>query len=106
MFNSYTELRKNALAILLVGAVFVLGGYVFVRNLTNDVSPIQAVDMINATIKSVQWGGRNSPTTYVLFLDGGATVLVNDDRPHLIGSRASVERVTRDTGFVSYRFAQ
>ena len=105
MVSSYTELRKNALAVLLVGAIFAFGAFVFVRQVTNDASPIRAVDTLMATIKSVQWG-KGVPTTYVLFLDSGGTVLIHDDRPHLIGSHANIERVTRDNGFVFYRFPE
>ncbi|MFD2054514.1 hypothetical protein ACFSQT_15875 [Mesorhizobium calcicola] len=41
----------------------------------------------------------------MLSLESGSLVLVDDDRPHLIGSRVGIERVTRDNGFVFYRFA-
>ena len=105
MLSSYTGLRKNALAVLLVGAIFALGAFVFLRQVTNDASPVRSVDTLAATIKSGHWG-KDAPTTYVLFLDGGGTVLVADDRPHLIGARANIERGTRDNGFVFYRFPE
>lgn len=71
----------------------------------NDASPVRSVDALDATINSVQWD-RGSPTTYVVSLESGITVLVDDNRPHLIGSRGMVERVTRDNGFVFYRFPE
>lgn len=101
----YKELRGNALAILLVGAIFALGAFIYVRDLTNDGSSTRSVDAMDATVKSVQWG-KGSPTIYVLFLDDGSPVLVNDNRPHLIGSRVNIERVTRDNGFVFYRLPE
>ncbi|RRI07709.1 hypothetical protein EH240_00230 [Mesorhizobium tamadayense] len=105
MPKRYTELRRNALAILLVGVLFAFGAFVFIRQVTNDASPVRSVDALGATIRSVQWG-KGSPTIYVLFLDSGATVLANDNRPHPIGSHANIERVTRDNGFVFYRFPE
>jgi hypothetical protein len=71
----------------------------------NDASPIGSVVPVDATVKSVQWD-KGSATIYVVSLDSGATVLVDDSRPHLIGSRGVVERVTRDNGFVFYRFPE
>ncbi|TIR26425.1 MAG: hypothetical protein E5X34_06155 [Mesorhizobium sp.] len=105
MLRSYTELCKNALGVLLVGAIFALGGFVFLRQVTNDASPIRSVDTLDATIKSVHWG-KDAPTTYVLILDDGGTVLITDDRPHLLGSHANIERVVRHNGFVFYRFPE
>lgn len=100
---TYEGFKKNApsvifccglLAILLVQA----------RNKwTNDAIPIRSVDAGGATVKSVQWG--KSPVIYVLALDDGSLVLVEDERPRLIGSRVGIERVTRANDFVFYRFA-
>ncbi|WP_181167956.1 hypothetical protein [Mesorhizobium sp. B2-4-19] len=43
---------------------------------------------------------------YVLVLNDGSSVLIDDERPHLIGSDASIERVTPDNGVVFYRFPE
>ncbi|AZO11491.1 MULTISPECIES: hypothetical protein [unclassified Mesorhizobium] len=105
MLSIYTELRKNAFGILLLGMLFAFGAFDFMRQVANDASPIRSVESLGATIKSVQWD-KGSPITYVLFLDSGATVLINEDRPQLIGSHANIERVTRNNGFVFYRFPE
>ncbi|CAN7615231.1 hypothetical protein [Mesorhizobium sp. LjNodule214] len=70
----------------------------------NDASPIRSVDTVDATVKSVQWDhGRG---IYLVSIENGSSVLIKDERPHLIGSPANIERVTRDNGFVFYRFAE
>lgn len=103
----HAQLRKNAPSMLLVGAIFAVGGFLFARNLANDASPVRSVQSVAATVKSAQWGGRTrTGATYVLLLDEGATVLADDDRPHLIGSHVAIERVARDNGFVFYRFPE
>jgi hypothetical protein len=58
---------------------------------------------MDATVKSVQWD--ESPAIYALALDDGSLILVEGERPRLIGSRVGIERVTRANDFVFYRFA-
>jgi len=70
----------------------------------NDAIPIRSVVAIDGTIKSVYWG-KNSGPTYALSLDDNSLVFVDDEQPHLIGSNVRIERVTRNNGAVSYRFA-
>ncbi|WP_281411318.1 hypothetical protein [Mesorhizobium sp. NZP2077] len=42
----------------------------------------------------------------MLVLDDGSSVLIDGDRPHLIGPDAGIERVTRGNGVVFYRFPE
>lgn len=70
----------------------------------NDASPIRLVEHVGATVKSGQ--GEGSLINYLLFLDNGSTVLVSDNRPRLIGSTVTLERVTRENGFILYRFPE
>jgi hypothetical protein len=42
----------------------------------------------------------------VLLLYDGSSLLVDDDRLHVIGSRIGIERVIRENGFISYRFPE
>ncbi|WP_287092172.1 hypothetical protein [Mesorhizobium sp.] len=41
-----------------------------------------------------------------MLFEDGSSVFIDDDRPHLIGARVAIERVTRDNGFVFYRFPE
>ncbi|MBZ9891297.1 hypothetical protein LB559_25540 [Mesorhizobium sp. BR1-1-3] len=68
----------------------------------NDASPIRSVDTVEANVESVRLDhGRG---IYLVSIENGSSVLIDDDHPHLIGSRTNIERVTRDNGFVFYRF--
>lgn len=100
---TYADLTRNAFGVILIGGLFAVMVPSALNKWANDASQIRSVEPIDATIKSVQWGRGH--TIYVLFLENGASILIDDDRPHLIGSRVSIERVTRDNGFVFYRFA-
>ncbi|WP_296744269.1 hypothetical protein [Mesorhizobium sp.] len=71
---------------------------------TNDASPIRSVEHVGAMVRSGQ--GRGQLIQYLLFLDNGSTVLVSDNRPRLVGSTVTLERVTRDNGFIFYRFPE
>ncbi|MER9008697.1 hypothetical protein NKH91_02640 [Mesorhizobium sp. M0894] len=68
----------------------------------DNASPIRSVDPIDAAVKSAHWGKGRS--VYMLVLEDGSSVFIDDDRPRLIGSHVGIERVTRDNGFVFYRF--
>ncbi|MER8475326.1 hypothetical protein [Mesorhizobium sp. M1163] len=102
MSQAGSESLKQRLAVLFVSAFFAVMFVLALNKWANDASPIRSVDPIAATVKSGQGEGQN--IQYLLFLENGSTVLVYDDRPRLIGSRVGIERVTRDNGFVFYRF--
>ena len=104
-FWTWDGLKRNAPgAILFIGA-FAIMLMLAANQWANDASSIRSVGAIDATIKSAQW--RDSKyILYVLALTDGSYVLIDDDRPHLIGSDASIERVTRDNGAVFYRFPE
>ncbi|WJI83043.1 MULTISPECIES: hypothetical protein [unclassified Mesorhizobium] len=70
---------------------------------TNDASP-RSVEPIDATVKSTH--SDNGRTLYLVALETGSSILVEDDLPHLIGAPARLERVTRENGMVFYRFAK
>jgi hypothetical protein len=72
---------------------------------TNDAIPIRSVNAMSATVKGAQSRDGNY-MLYVLFLHDGSSVVIGDERPHLIGSDVAIERVTRDNGFVFYRFPE
>lgn len=100
---TYADLKRNVFGVILIGALFAAMVPSALNKWANDASPIRSVDLVDATIKSGQGKGQN--IQYLLVLENGSTVLVYDDLPHLIGSRVGIERVTRDNGFVFYRFA-
>ncbi|RVD60489.1 hypothetical protein EN828_00080 [Mesorhizobium sp. M2D.F.Ca.ET.185.01.1.1] len=100
---AYADLKKNAFGAILIASLLALVPPA-VTGWTNAAAPIQSVAAIGATIKSAQWGqGR---INYVLLLDDGSSVLVDDDRLHVIGSHIGIERVSRENGFVFYRFPE
>ena len=92
-----------ALGVILVAALFAVMVPSALNKWANDASPIRSIDVIGATIKSVYWYRAK---TYGLFLDDNSLVLVQDDRPYLIGSHVILDRVTRDNGFIFYRFPE
>ncbi|RWC61648.1 MAG: hypothetical protein EOS56_09330 [Mesorhizobium sp.] len=105
MFMSWTYagLKRNAPGVILIVSLFAVMAPAALSGWANDASPIHSVDAVAATIKSAQWGhGR---INYVLLLDDGSSLLLDDDRLRVIGSAVRLERVTRDNGFVFYRFA-
>ncbi|AZO73790.1 MAG: hypothetical protein E5V92_29990 [Mesorhizobium sp.] len=101
---SYTDLKGNAAGVVLFIVAFAVMFSLAVNKWTNDASPIRSTDSIEATVKSVQLDhGRG---IYVVSIENGGSAVIDDDRPHLLNSRATIERVTRDNGFVFYRFAE
>ncbi|RUX25938.1 hypothetical protein EOA13_25450 [Mesorhizobium sp. M7A.F.Ca.US.011.01.1.1] len=99
---TYADLKRNAPGVTLIVAVFAVMVSSTLNRWANDVSPIGSVDTFDANVESVQLDhGRG---IYLVSIENGSSVLIDDDRPHLIGSRTSIERVTRDNGFVFYRF--
>ncbi|MBN9218169.1 MAG: hypothetical protein J0I79_09470 [Mesorhizobium sp.] len=101
--SAYEGLKKNAPSVLLFAGLFAILVMSAQNKWANDATPIRSVDKVGATVKSVQWA--KGPAIYVLALDSGPSVLVEDERPHLIGSRVGIERVTRANGLIFYRFA-
>ena len=89
---------------ILVGALFAVPVPSALNQWANDASPVRSVDLVDATIKSGQ--GKGQYIHYLLFLENGSAALVSDDRPRLIGSTIRLERVTRENGFVFYRFPE
>jgi hypothetical protein len=100
---TFGDVKRNALGVILIVAVFVAVLAVDPLKWTNDASPIRSVEPIDATVKSGQ--GKGQYIHYLLLLENGSAVLVSDDRPRMIGSTIRLERVTRENGFVFYRFA-
>lgn len=104
MFMSWTyaDLKRNAPGVILTVSLFAMMVPAALNKWVNDASPIHSVTAVDATIKSAQWA--HDRINYVLLLDDGSSLLVDDDRLHVIGSHIGIERVTRDNGFVFYRF--
>ncbi|TIT73136.1 MAG: hypothetical protein E5W57_28740 [Mesorhizobium sp.] len=71
----------------------------------NKTSPIQSVDALDVTIKSA-YSGKGGHTSYLIVLDDGSVRFVGDDRPHPIGARERIERITLKNGSISYRFLE
>lgn len=100
---TYADLKRNAPGVILIVAVFAVMVPSALNKWTNDASPIRSVDTVEATVESVQLDhGRG---IYLVSIENGSSALIDDDRPHLIGAPADIERVTRENGFVFYRFA-
>jgi hypothetical protein len=106
MWWTYADLKRNALGALIIGSFFAMVFGLAPNKWADDASLVRADEPIDATVKSAQWGKGCHGTVYVVFLENGSPVLVDDDRPHVIGSRVSIERVTRDNGAVFYRFPE
>lgn len=104
VFWTWDGLKRNAPSVILFVGVFAIMVVLAASKWANDATPIRSVDAIDGTIRSVYWGKNDGPT-YALSLNDNSLVLVDDEQPHLIGSNARIERVTRDNGSVSYRFA-
>lgn len=103
-FWTWDGLKRNAPGVILFAGAFAILVMLAANDWTNDASPVRSADAIDATVKSAQWrDGKH--ILYVVALNDGSSVLIDDDRLHLIGSPAGIERVTRDNGFVLYRFA-
>ncbi|TGQ71052.1 MAG: hypothetical protein E5V49_14125 [Mesorhizobium sp.] len=104
VFSTWDDLKRNAPGVIFFSGAFAIMFMLAANQWANDATPIRSVDAVDATIKSAQWKQHN--IVYVLALDDGSAVLIEDERPHLIGSHVSVEHVTRENGLVFYRFAQ
>ncbi|WP_246811314.1 hypothetical protein [Mesorhizobium sp. AA22] len=96
-------MKRHAIGVILIASLFVALLALDPHKWTNDASPIRSVEPIDATVKSPHWGKGQS--VYMLFEDC-SSVFIDDDRPHLMGARVAIERVTRDNGFVFYRFPE
>ncbi|PBB69919.1 hypothetical protein CK228_04735 [Mesorhizobium sp. WSM4312] len=105
VFWTWDGLKRNAPGVILFIGAFAIMLMLAANKWANDASPIRSVGAIDATIKGAQWRDGKY-ILYVLVLNDGSSVLIDDDRPHLIGSDASIERVTRDNGVVFYRFPE
>lgn len=101
--SAYDALKKNAPGVIFCCGLLAILLMQAHSKWTNDAAPIRSVDAMDGTVKSVQWD--KNPVIYTLALDDGSLVLVEGERPSLIGSRVGIERVTRANGFVFYRFA-
>lgn len=101
--RAFADLKRNALGVIPI-VILLMAIPAAVIGWTNAASPIRSVVAIDATIRSAQWGP--SRINYVLLLDDGSSLLVDDDRLHVIGSRIGIERVIRENGFISYRFPE
>ncbi|MEW6635066.1 MAG: hypothetical protein AB1440_29700 [Pseudomonadota bacterium] len=97
-------MKVHAVGVALIVALSAVLLLIDPQKWTNDASPIHSVEHVGATVKSGQ--GKGSLINYLLFLDNGSTVLVSDNRPRMIGSTVILERVTRDNGFIFYRFPE
>ncbi|RWM95500.1 MAG: hypothetical protein EOR86_15490 [Mesorhizobium sp.] len=101
----FAGVKRNAPGVILIIAMFASIFALDPHKWANDASPIRLVEPMNATVKSTHWD-KGSPSIYMLVLDDGSSVFIDDNQPHLIGSRVTLERVTRDNGFVFYRFPE
>lgn len=99
---TFADVKRHAIGVILIVALFAAVLALDPLKWTNNASPIRSVDTIDAMVRSVQW---DRVGIYLVSIENGSSVLIKDKRPHLIGSRVSIERVTRDNGFVFYRFA-
>ncbi|OWK22054.1 hypothetical protein AJ88_14460 [Mesorhizobium amorphae CCBAU 01583] len=99
---TFADVKRHALGVILIVALFAAVLALDPLKWTNSASPIRSVEMVDATVNSGQ--GEGQYIHYLLFLGDGSTVLVSDDRPRLMGSTVKLERVTRENGFVFYRF--
>lgn len=96
--------KKERARVILTAALFAVMVPSALYKWTNDASAIRSVEPIDATVKSAH--SDHDRTLYLVALETGSSILVDDDRPHLIGAPAKLERVTRDNGFVFYRFPE
>ncbi|MER9800807.1 hypothetical protein NKJ36_27485 [Mesorhizobium sp. M0142] len=99
---TFVDVKRHAIGVILIVALFAAVLALDPLKWTNNASPIRSVDPIDAAVKGAHWGKGRS--VYMLVLEDGSSVFIDDDRPRLIGSHVGIERVTRDNGFVFYRF--
>ncbi len=88
---------------ILIAALFAVFVPSALHKWTNDASPIRSVDTVDTMVRSVQF---DRVDVYLVSLKDGSSVLIRDNRPHLIGAPAKIERVTRDNGSIFYRFPE
>ncbi|WP_421916305.1 hypothetical protein [Mesorhizobium sp.] len=103
--STFEGLKRNAPGVVLFGGLFAIMVLLAQNKWTRDAIPIRSIDAVDATIEGVYWD-KTSMSHYGVFLENKVLVFVDDDKPRLIGSRVRLERVTRDNGFVFYRFAE
>jgi len=101
---TYADIKRDAPGVVLIVAMFAVMVPSAVYRWTNDASPIRSVEPIDAIVKSAH--SDDGRTLYLVSLENGSSILVDDDRPHLIGAPANMERVTRENSVVFYRFAE
>ncbi|RUT86223.1 hypothetical protein EOD12_28045 [Mesorhizobium sp. M7A.T.Ca.TU.009.02.1.1] len=101
---TYADIKRNVPGVILIAALFAVIISSALLRWRNDASPIRLVEPIGATVKSVH--SDHDRTLYLVAFETGSSILVDDDRPHLIGASAKLERVTRDNGVVFYRFSE
>ena len=100
---TYAGIKSDMPGVVLIVVLFAVMVPSALYEWTNDASPIRSVEPIDATVKSAH--SDHDRTLYLVYLETGSSILVDDDRPHLIGAPANMERVTRENGVVFYRFA-
>ncbi|ESZ69846.1 hypothetical protein X727_15940 [Mesorhizobium sp. L103C119B0] len=101
---TYAGIKRDAPGVVLIVVLFAVMVPSALYKWTNDASPIRSIEPIDATVKSTH--SDNGRTLYLVALETGSSILVEDDLPHLIGAPARLERVTRENGMVFYRFAK
>jgi len=102
---TFAYVKRNAPG--LTAIIVLLGVLISVaqHEWAHETSPIRSVDALDVTIKSA-YSGKSGHTSYLIVLDDGSVRFVGDDRPHPIGARARIERVTLENGSISYRFLE
>ena len=103
-FWTWDGLKRNAPSAVLFAGFFAIMVVLALNESANDASLTRSVVALDGTIKSVYWVKNNVPT-YALSLDDDSFVFVDDEELHLIGSQVRIERITRNNGSISYRFA-
>ena len=100
---TYAGIKRNALGVVLIVGMFALMVPSALNSWTNDASPIRSVETVDTMVRSVQF---DRVDVYLVSLKDGSSVLIRDNRSHLIGGPAKIERVTRDNGSIFYRFPE
>ncbi|MCF6123946.1 hypothetical protein EN904_10695 [Mesorhizobium sp. M7A.F.Ca.CA.001.07.2.1] len=100
---TFADVKGHVLGVILIVALFAAVLVLDPLKWTNMASPIRSVVTVDAMVRSVQW---DRVGIYLVSVENGPSVLIKDKRLHLIGSRISIERVTRDNGTIFYRFPE
>jgi hypothetical protein len=72
--------------------------------------PVKSIVEVEATVEGISLApsrvGTSSRYSYTLRLEDGTVIIASDylSRPHIKGSRVTIERVTRENGRISHRF--